>query len=99
MAKDNDTTPLEQERDEKHALSALADTDGGKQLIHTLRTDVVRFVEQLSREYRTADHFELVRICADLNASLTIYRALSRAKKHVKELDEALEEILTDTDT
>lgn len=86
--------PLLDERDEKQALNALAEQDGGKIILASLRDDINRYINLLSHEYRTATHFDLVRTCADLNASLSLYRALTRAGKHVKEIDEIIKESL-----
>jgi hypothetical protein len=82
------------ERDEKQALKALADQEGGQIVIAAVLSDITRFVTQLTSEYRTGSHFDLVRICADLNASLSLYRSLTRAEKHVKEIDEIIKEAL-----
>lgn len=84
------------EREQKQALNALAEQDGGKLIIDSLRSDIARFVNQLSGEYKTATHFDLVRICADLNATLSLYRALTRAGANMKEIDEMIKDALDD---
>lgn len=94
MKRKMESKALQDERDQKLALAALADQDGGKQIIEALRSDVVRYVEQLAGDYRTASHFDLVRVCADLSATLSLYRALTRAEGNVKEIDQMLEEAL-----
>lgn len=92
---DNDERKAaEAELNEKLALDVLADAEGGKIIVSALKSDVVQYVEWLSQQYHTATHTELITACANLHAKLTLYRALTRAAGHVKELREALEETL-----
>jgi hypothetical protein len=86
---------LIEERKEKLALATLMETDGGKVLAKALLTDIKRYVELLSTSYRTESHTSMIQLCADLNAALSLYQALTRAEGHVKELDQAIEEAIT----
>lgn len=83
------------ERKEKFALATLMQTDGGKVITRALLTDIKRQIELLSVSYKTESHTTLIQLCADLNASLNLYRALTRAEENVKELDQAIEEAIT----
>jgi hypothetical protein len=90
----NNADELKAERSQKLKLAILAESDGGKLVIEAARKDIQRLIGQLATEYRTGAHFDLVRLCADLNAALSLYQTLTRAPKHVKELDEMIEDAL-----
>lgn len=89
MEKDNQ---LLDERDEKLALQILADSDGGKVIVKTLKEDIAGRVTQLATMYRDAEHVDLLRVCAALSSSLSLYQALTRAESHVKQIDEIIDE-------
>lgn len=86
----------EAELNEKLALMVLAEDEGGKIVLQALKSDVVDYVERLAQQYHTASHQELITTCANLNAKLNLYRALTRAEGHVKELREVLDDTLND---
>lgn len=90
----NDQDELKEERKQKLSLALLAESDGGKLLVGAARKDIQRLMGQLASEYRTAEHFDLVRLCADLNSALNLYQTLTKAPKHVKQLDEMIAEAL-----
>jgi hypothetical protein len=74
------------------ALSSLADSEGGKLLIDTLKSELVSGIDSLVIAYKSASHSELIAICANLKARLDLLRSLTRAK----EAKEVLENILAD---
>lgn len=86
----------EKDRDKFLALSILAESDGGKVVIKTSLTDITNSIEQLASAYKEASHIELIRLCADLNSRLSLYRALTRAEKKLKQVEEIIAEALTD---
>lgn len=86
---------LAEELDEKHALAALADTEGGKLLLDALITDVTSIIERLRTSYKEASHIDLIVLCARLDAKLSEYQALKRARKNKEELEQVLKDALS----
>ena len=93
MSKTPQQELIEKDVDDFAALAAVAKTDGGKILVQTLMADVVGAVERLTN-YKGKTLDELISICADLNANLSLVRTLTRAEKNKKLAQEALEEAL-----
>lgn len=91
-----DVLGIAEELDEKHALAALADTEGGKVLIATYLKAIAQQVDALSTRYRDATHTELIVLCADLSASLASYRELKRARKQKEYLEQVLADALAE---
>lgn len=89
-------TEIETDRENYLALSLLADSDGGKLLIANLLKDVASTVERLSMDYKTATHFELVRLCSDLNSKLSLYRSLTRAEGQLEIVDDVIASLSND---
>jgi hypothetical protein len=83
-------TEIETDRENYLALSLLAESDGGKVIIANLLKDVAGTVERLSMDYKTATHFEIVRLCSDLNSKLSLYRSLTRAKGQLEIVDDVI---------
>lgn len=93
MSKTPQQELIEKDVDDFAALAAVAKSDGGKILVQTLMTDVVGAVERLTN-YKGKTLDELISICADLNANLSLVRTLTRAEKNKKLAQEALQEAL-----
>jgi hypothetical protein len=93
MSKTPQQELIEKDVDDFSALAAVAKSDGGKILVQTLMTDVVGAVERLTN-YKGKTLDELISICADLNANLSLVRTLTRAEKNKKLAQEALQEAL-----
>lgn len=92
------TKTLEEiDRDKFLALHLLADSDGGKIITQSLLSDVAAIVERLTVDYKTAPHFDLVRLCSDLNSKLSLYRALTRSENKLKQVEEIIKEALAGT--
>ena len=85
---------LADELDEKKALAALSDSEGGQMLAKALRTDARNNLERILSGYRTLPHLELIALCSALESSLNTYRVLSRAKTLREELAAILEDEL-----
>jgi hypothetical protein len=97
MEKQNKT--LEQlDRDKFLALDILAKTEGGKVITSSLLKDITSTIDNLASRYKDATHIELLRLCADLNAKLSLYRALTRAGKHKEMIDDIIAEALNTDD-
>lgn len=85
---------LAEQADQLHKIKALADTDGGKELIKLLLTDVVGSVNRLIGLYRTATRDELVSTIAEMSAHLNTARLLINSKDNLEFLDSELEDML-----
>lgn len=86
---------IAEELDEKHALSALADTEGGKLLLDSLLVDVSSIIGSLRSTYKDGSHVDLITLCARLDSKLSMYQALKRARTNTDQLKEILADALT----
>lgn len=82
------------ELDKAHALSVLAQTEGGKLLVEALVSDVISDISTISSRYKVLSHAELMAYCAALNANLTVMLSITRSKRNKDALQEQLEEML-----
>lgn len=87
---------LVEQSDRLHTLKALADTDGGKELIKLLVQDTVNSLHALRANYRSATHTELIAIISNMAAHYDTARLLFNAEENEQAADEQLEEALTD---
>ena len=72
-------------------IDAVALSKGGQKIISGLREDILSVTQSLTRDYKTATHMELVALCADLGAKLSLFQILTNAKKNIQALEEILE--------
>ena len=72
-------------------IDAIGHSKGGKRVIKGLKEDIVNTTAALARDYKTATHMEIVALCADLSAKLSVYRVLTNAKKNIEALEDLLE--------
>lgn len=72
-------------------IDAVSLTKGGKKIVQSLKQDILNGVENLTRSYKTSTHMELVALCADLGAKLSLYQVLTNAKKNIEALEKILE--------
>lgn len=86
---------IAEELDEKHALSALADTEGGKLLLNSLLVDIASIVGMLRTTYKDGSHIDVITLCARLDSTLSMYQALKRARANTEQLKEILADALT----
>lgn len=87
---------LAAQADQLQELKALADMEGGKQLIKLLIKDVVFKVNQLQASYRTASHIELLAIISEMSAHLNTAKLLINSKENIELLDKELAESLSE---
>jgi hypothetical protein len=80
--------------DKVAALSALADTEGGKVLIKSLMQDIMSDVDRISNGYKILTTQEFIGIGASLKTNIDMVRVLSRAKENKNFLEELLEKEL-----
>ncbi len=81
---------LKKEKEEKHSLKALYDTDGGKLLVDTYIKDIRNVLNHISVQYKTMSLIEFVSKGAELNSKLNVVLALTKAKKNEELLDNML---------
>jgi len=89
-----DLLSLAEQAAKLHTLKALADTDGGKELVGLLIKDVLYCVGTLRGQYKTASHMELVATIASMDAHLATAQLLLNSKDNLKIVDDQLEEAL-----
>ena len=75
-------------------LNILGETEGGKQLISTLMTDVVSSIDDLVSSRETLSHQGFIAIAWDIKTRLDVIRSITRAKKNKEFLEELLKEAL-----
>lgn len=75
------------------ALSALADSEGGKLLLTNLQNDIAADVTSIMSLFR-GEELALRCAVAKLVADFSLYRVLRNADENVKLADEALAELL-----
>lgn len=93
-SKNPDVKLMADNLDELSAISALADTEGGKLLVKTLMADVLSALDTLSVKYKELTVQEFIGLSASLKTNLDMIRVLKRAKKNTDELMGMLEEAL-----
>jgi HPt (histidine-containing phosphotransfer) domain-containing protein len=87
---------LAESADAMHAIKAIADQPGGKELVRLLLVDVVNVVHKLRTNYATLSHPELMAYCATLNERINLAKLLINAEEKEKELNKAIEEALAE---
>lgn len=93
-SEDEGVKALLDEIDEKHDLSTLSKSAGGKLLLETLSKDLVLSLDRLASNYKTMTHIEMIASCASLYNSLNMHRAISRATTQKETLEKILETAL-----
>lgn len=78
-----------------HDLKALADTNGGKELIRLLVRDTINTLHSLRSTYRDSSREELVAMIATMSAHYDVARMLIKAEENEKEAEEMLDEQLS----
>ena len=89
-------TQLKEDKKVFDALAVVAESEGGKILIKTQLKEIARVINQLSKIYRDGQHFDLVRLCAELNAALSLYQLLTKADEHSQEMDDLIKDALNE---
>ena len=76
--------------DTYHDLKVLGQTPGGKVLVNAYTKDILSAVYQLSHQYRTLTHMEMIAICAGMNEKMAVVQTICRAEEAERELTEQL---------
>ena len=77
------------------AIAAFNDSEGGIILRESLYKDVANVLAEITAQYQTLDHIELVKKCALLSERLDFLRVLERAKPNSEIALKALKELTT----
>jgi len=82
---------------EKYAkLEALANSEGGKLLLDTLKSDLKGSINTLIGNYRSTSHIEIICLIAQLESRLELYKRISNSSKNKALTIEELEHIVKD---
>lgn len=76
------------------AIAAIANTDGGKILISSLKKDIISSINELTSGYKILSHIEIIAICARLSERLAVLKTINNSTNNKKFAQEALEFIL-----
>lgn len=87
---------LAEQFDTNHELKALADTEGGKQLVELLLKDVVATVGNIAGNRAKWSLAEFQAAGADLDTKLNLLRVITRAKENEQFLDEMIADALAE---
>ena len=77
--------------DKEKSLLILSESEGGKELMESLKGDVDNLINRLTRDYEVVEHIALVTLIAKLEAKKDLLELLARAKENVKILTEEYE--------
>lgn len=75
-------------------INVVAESEGGKVLVKSLISDVIRCVDTLAGGYSTLTIQQFVSLSADMKTKLDIVRVLTKSGKNKKFLEELLEEAI-----
>ena len=87
---------LAEQFDTNHDLKALADTEGGKQLIELLLRDVVSTVNRVAANRADYSLAQFQAAGADLDTKLNLLRVITRAAENEKYIEEMLSDALAE---
>lgn len=76
------------------ALEAVAISEGGKIIATGLLRDVVSGIDTLCAKYKDLTLQEFVGLCADMKSKIDLFRAIKRAPRVKKDLQEILDKVL-----
>lgn len=78
------------------AISVTAESEGGKIISQSLRSDLLNTVDKLAFKYKDATRDELVSLCASLASTIAMIRVFKNSLKNkmflAEELQKALDE-------
>jgi hypothetical protein len=89
-----DSVDLAEQADKLQDIKALADTNGGKEIIKLLLTDAVNAMRKMSTNYATYTHSDFIAQCATINANVSLAKLLINSKDNLEYLDEQIAELL-----
>lgn len=94
MANKEEIKEAEEEVAKYAELEGVANSQGGKKLIESLRSDVKASVEGLCGRYMELTHIEMITLTARLNERLKLLRELTTALKKKKSAKDRLKELV-----
>ncbi len=86
---------IEKDIDKYGSLEALANTDGGKVLIDSLKDDVVASIEEIMTRYKELSHTEFIALGASLEAKFNVIKSIDRSMENKELAKDYLKQILT----
>lgn len=98
IKKNSQATMIADELEAVSAISAVADSEGGKVLMKGLRSDIIDVVEVLCFKYKELTLQEFTGLCADMKSKLDLLRAIRRSNKKKAFLEEELDQALLETE-
>lgn len=75
-------------------IDVISQSEGGKALVNSLLSDVIRCVDTLATTHATLTMQQFVSLSADMKSKLDLARVLTRSGKNKKFLEDLLEEAL-----
>lgn len=71
----------------------MSKTAGGIYLIARTKELVINILSDITRNYKTKTHSELITSCADLNANLSLYQLFTNIPDQIEAITKLLEEV------
>lgn len=90
-----DAINLAEQFDTVHDLKALYDTEGGKQLVTLLLSDVTTAVYKIAAQRRELSLQDFQSLASDIDTKLNLAKLLINAKENEEFLEEQIQEALT----
>lgn len=91
-----DSIDLAEQADKLQDIKALGDTNGGKELVTLLLTDVVNNVRKLSNNYSSYTQQEFIATCATMKANTDLAKLITSAESNLDYLDEEIARLLAE---
>ena len=91
-----DSIDLAEQADKLQDIKALGDTNGGKELVKLLLTDVVNNVRKLSNNYSSYTQQEFIAACATMKANTDLAKLITSAEGNLEYLDEEIARLLAE---
>lgn len=76
--------------DKEKAVLIISESEGGKILIDSLKSDIETIISRLIREYETVSHITLISLISSLSAKKKLLDRLLIASSNVKTLKEEI---------
>ncbi len=93
LAEDSGIKALTDDIDTYESIEIVADSEGGKIILDSLKRDVMAAILSLS-QFKKATHTELIALCATVTERLNMYKMMTNAKKNKTDALKALSEII-----
>lgn len=78
------------------SIEVVSNTEGGKIIIDSIKSDIVSTIDEISSKYKTVSHTELIALSAKLSERLNILRIFNNAPKNKQLVKEELDFLLNE---